>query len=98
VPDPLLDIRDDLACIGLVPAPIQVLGSEAELDDEVAGQIFRLDFTAFLPPKPDQRAFIIPHDDPGVRAADEVSAILPGYASQSLGFHNIITSQNDIID
>ena len=52
MPDLPLDVRDDLTGIGLVPAPVQLLGGEAELDDEVAGEVFRLDFAAFLPPQP----------------------------------------------
>jgi hypothetical protein len=35
--EPLLDIRDDLTGIGLVPAPIEILGYDTKLDDEVAG-------------------------------------------------------------
>jgi hypothetical protein len=35
----LLDIRDNLAGIGLVPAPIEVLGGERELDDEVSRKV-----------------------------------------------------------
>jgi hypothetical protein len=48
VSDLPLDIRDDLAGIGLVPAPVQLLSSHAELDDEVVRQIFGLDFAALL--------------------------------------------------
>ena len=73
--DPLLDVRDDLAGIGLVPAAIEVLGHDAELDDKVAGQVLRLDLAAFLPPQPEQGRFVVAHDDPGVRAADEVSTV-----------------------
>ena len=47
---PLLDVCDDLSGIGLVPAPIEPLGGEAELHDQVAGQVLRLDFAAFFPP------------------------------------------------
>ena len=39
--DPLLDICDDPPGIGLVPTPVKLLGREAELDDQVAGQVFR---------------------------------------------------------
>ena len=73
--DPLLDVGDDLPGIGLVPAPVKLLGGEAELHDEVAGQVLRLDFAALLPPQPQQGGFIIAHDDPGVGAADERAAI-----------------------
>ena len=49
-------------------------GSDARIimgDDE--GALLRLYFTAFFPPEPDEGGFIIAHDDPGVRAADEVA-------------------------
>ena len=35
----------------------------------------RLDLAALFLPQPDQGGFVITHDDPGVRATDEVSAI-----------------------
>ena len=55
-----------------IPAPVQVLGREAELDDEVAGEVLRLDLAPLLPPEPEEGGLIIAHDDPGVRAADEI--------------------------
>ena len=58
--------------LSFVPAAVELLGGEAELDDEVVGQVFRLDFAALLPPQAEQRGFVIAHDDPGIRAADEV--------------------------
>ena len=48
--DPPLDVGDDLTGIGLVPAPIEVLGDKAKLDDEVAGEVLRLGFAPLLPP------------------------------------------------
>jgi hypothetical protein len=39
-----LDVRDGLTRIDLVPPSVQLLRSQAELDDEVAGEVFRLDF------------------------------------------------------
>ena len=62
----LLDVGDDLTGIGLVPASIEVLGHHPELDDEIAGQVLRLDLAALLLPKPEQRILIVAHDDPGV--------------------------------
>ena len=72
---PLLDVCDDLPGIGLVPAPIKLLGGEAELHDQVAGQVLRLDFAALFPPQPQQGGLVVAHDDPGVRAADEGAAV-----------------------
>ena len=73
MPDLPLDVRDDLPGIALVPAPIEVLGDQAELDDEVAGEVLRLDLAALFPPEPEQGGLVVAHDDPGVRAADEAA-------------------------
>ena len=45
-----LHIRDDLTGIGLVPAAVEVLGGDAELDDEVAGEVFGFDLAPFFLP------------------------------------------------
>src|SRR5216684_2920993 len=50
------------------PAPVEVLGHTAELDDQVGREVFRLDLAAFLPPEPQEGGFVVPHDDPGVGA------------------------------
>jgi hypothetical protein len=46
-----LHLSDDVAGVPLVPAPVQMLGHGAELDQKLAGQIFRLDFAPFFLPK-----------------------------------------------
>ena len=51
--------------------PIEGFGRHPELDDEVAGQVLRLGLAPLLAPQADQGGFIVAHDDPGVRAADE---------------------------
>jgi hypothetical protein len=61
-----------MARVGLIPAPIQPLGRNAKLDHEVGRKVRRLDFPTFLAPEPTQGGLIIAHDDPGVRAADEI--------------------------
>ena len=68
-----LNVRDGLPRIGLVPTPVKVLRDETKLDDEVARQIFRLDFAALLAPEAKQRGLIIAHDDSRIRAADEAA-------------------------
>ena len=55
--------------------PIEGLGDDAELDDEVAGEVLRLGLAPLLPPEADQGRFIAAHDDSGVGAADEAAAI-----------------------
>jgi hypothetical protein len=44
------------------------------LNQQVAGQILRLDLAALFPPKPQQRRIVVSHDDPGVRTPDERAA------------------------
>ena len=75
MPDLLLNVGDHLLGIGFIPAPIEVFGRDPELDDEVGGEVLGLDFTALLAPEAEQGGFIIAHDDPRVRTADEIPAI-----------------------
>ena len=44
-------VLDRLPGISLVPVPIEVLGHDPELDDEVAREVVWLDLTALLPPE-----------------------------------------------
>jgi hypothetical protein len=74
--DPALDVRDGVAGIAFVPLPIEVLGHQAELDDEVARQVLGPDLAAFLLPQADQGLLVLPHDDAGVGAPDEIASIL----------------------
>src|SRR5262245_10266863 len=69
MPQAMLDAFDCLPGIAFVPMAVEGLGHKAELDDEVAGQVFRLGLAPFLPPQADQGCFIAAHDDPGIRAA-----------------------------
>jgi hypothetical protein len=54
VPDLALNIGEDLPRIGLVPAPIQLLGRKTELNNEIARKVLWLDFAPLLPPQPDE--------------------------------------------
>jgi hypothetical protein len=75
MPELFLDIRDDLTSIGLIPAPVQLLSGEAQLDDKVAGEVFWLGLSAFLPPKAEEGDLIVTHDDPSVRTPYKETAI-----------------------
>ena len=70
---PPLDVLDGLPGVALVPVPIEVLGHDPELDDEVAGEVLRFGLAPLLPPQAEQGTFVVAHDDPGVRAADEAA-------------------------
>jgi hypothetical protein len=75
MPDPTLDICKHLSSIGLIPAPIQLFGRNTKLDNEVARQVLRFGLAALFPPKPEESRLILAHNDPGVRAADEIPPI-----------------------
>ena len=75
---PALDPSEDLAGVAFVPVPVEGLGHDPELDDEVAGEVLGFDLAALLPPQADEGGFVIAHDGPGVRAADELAAIFGG--------------------
>ena len=74
MPHPALDVVEDLAGIALEPAPVEGLRRDPELDDEIAGEVLRLSLAAFLAPQAEQGGFIVAHNDPGIGAADEISA------------------------
>ena len=65
-----LNISDDLSGICLVPASVKCFGRQAELNEEVAGQVLGLDLAPLLPPQPQKGILVIAHDDSGIRAAD----------------------------
>jgi hypothetical protein len=73
------------------PDPIERLGHQAELDDEVAGQVLGLGLAALFPPEAEQGGLVVPHDDAGIGAADEGSAIFLGYPPY-LQFHGFLSS------
>jgi hypothetical protein len=73
MPAPHLDVRDYPPRLGLVPVAVKFLGDAAELHNQIAGQVLGIDFATLFPPQALQRGFIVAHDDPGVRAANEVT-------------------------
>ena len=47
-----LDVFDLISGVSFVPAPVEVLGDGAQLDDQVVRKVLRLDLSALLAPKP----------------------------------------------
>ena len=47
----------------------------SELDEEVARQVLWFDLAALFPPKAQESALVLAHDDPGVRSTDEGTAV-----------------------
>src|SRR5207237_936283 len=76
--DPTANAPNASAGIALVPGAIELLGRGPKLYDQIARQILRLGFSPFLTPELDQGRFVVAHDDPGVRAADEGTTIFVG--------------------
>jgi len=68
-------VGDRLAGVPFVPVPIEGLGHDPELDDEVVGQVLGLRLPALLPPEAEQGRFIVSHDDAGVRTSDELASL-----------------------
>ena len=56
----------------------------AELDQEVTGQVVRLDLASFFPPEPEQGRLVIAHDDASVGAAYERATICDHYLISKL--------------
>ena len=72
--DPPLYLRNEMPGIALEPMPIEGLGHEAKLDDEIGGEVLRLNLAAFLAPQPQQGGLVAPHNDASVGASYEAPA------------------------
>jgi hypothetical protein len=75
MPQAMLDAFHGLPGIALVPMAVESFCCEAKLNDEVVGEVLRLDLAAFLAPEAQEGGFIGAHDHPGVGAANEAPAI-----------------------
>jgi hypothetical protein len=63
-----LDARDPVTGVKLVPAAIEVLGDQAELDDQDPREVGWSLLAALFAPEPQEGLLVLAHDDPGVRA------------------------------
>jgi len=68
---PLLNVRNCSARLGLIPTPVKLLCREAELHDEIVGEVPGFNFASFFPPQPQQRGFVLAHNNASVRTADK---------------------------
>jgi hypothetical protein len=64
-----LDRAQPMAGVALEPVPVELLGDEAQLDDQLTRKVRRLDFAALFAPEAEQGGFVATHNDPGVGAA-----------------------------
>jgi hypothetical protein len=62
-----------------VPAAVEVLGRQPQLDDQDAREVDRRRFSPFFPPKMMEGLLVLAHDDPGVGAADELATVATLY-------------------
>ena len=84
-----------MAGIGFVPAPVKVFGDQPELDDEIAGEVLRLDLAAFFPPQAKERVFVVAHDDAGIGATYKRAAGSAWFFPNSR-FHGYFPSVKEI--
>jgi hypothetical protein len=68
-------MADGVPGVLLVPAAVQDLGDLAELHQEIAGEVLRLNVAALFPPKAEQGVLVVAHDDTGVGTANEGAAV-----------------------
>ena len=73
---PALDIFDVLPVVRSYHCRFRGSVASPKLDDEIVGQVFRLGLAPFLAPEAEQSGLVVPHDDPGVGAADEATTAL----------------------
>jgi hypothetical protein len=95
VSNPALNVGDDAPGVPLVPGLVERLGGDAQLDDEIARQVLRLDPAALFLPEPDQRRLVGAHDDPGVGAAKEVAPV-SDFPVKTLNFMAFSGNENGI--
>lgn len=70
-----LHVADLVAGVVLIPAPVELLGGQAELRDQFVGKIQGLPFATLLLPQVEQGFFVGAHGDAGVGAANEIAPI-----------------------
>jgi hypothetical protein len=69
-------LRRPTSGVAFAPVPVQVLGGEAQLDDEVSREVLGPDLAPLLLPQADQRLLVLADDVAGVGAANEAVAKL----------------------
>jgi hypothetical protein len=70
-----LDVGDPVARILFLPAAVEVLGGQPELDDQDAREVDRRRFSSFFLPGSMEGLLVLAHDDPGILAADEMATV-----------------------
>jgi hypothetical protein len=76
VQDPPLHVLDGASGITFIPAAVEVLGDDPKLDDQVVGQLLGYDLAALLPPQPNERGFVLAHDNARIRPADKAATVV----------------------
>src|SRR6266446_3683915 len=95
MPDPALHVADPPTSVAFVPGAVELLGCPPQLHHEVAGQVLWLGLPTLLAPELDQGSLVMAHDDPGIRAADEHSAVRRG--SPQVRFHRFLHSGKSLL-
>ena len=66
MPNSLLHLCDRPPSISFEPEAIEGLSHDPKLNDEVVGQVFRLDLAPLLAPKTDESNLVVTEDDASV--------------------------------
>jgi hypothetical protein len=74
----------------LIPTPVEVFGDQPELDNQNARKIERGGLTALFSPETVEGLFVLAHDDPGIRAADELAAVVYCSGAVNVGHSSAI--------
>jgi hypothetical protein len=53
----------------LKPVPVEVLGRDPKLDNQVVGQVLGFGLATLVAPETSERRLVVAHDDPSVGAA-----------------------------
>jgi hypothetical protein len=64
-----------VAGVLFVPPAVEVLGDQAELNDQNVRQVEGGDLPSLFLPQPQQGFLVLAHDDAGIGASDEVHAV-----------------------
>jgi hypothetical protein len=69
--NPPLHILNGVPGVALIPAPVEFFGNGTQLDNEIIREVLGHDLAALLAPEPNEASFIIAHNYPGIRTANE---------------------------
>ena len=82
MPDPGLDVLDDVPARALIPAAVEVLSCQPELDQQVARLVLRVRFASFFSPEALQGRVIGAHNGPGIYPPTNIRRLSYGFVDR----------------